>query len=78
MGGGAVQGGLVGGGFIGRLLGFGGREWVAGIPFRGAWRASVAPAQQGGPWLASAMGGPARLAPARHGKDREERDKEDG
>jgi hypothetical protein len=25
-----------------------------------------------GPWLASAMGGPARLAPARHGIDREE------
>jgi hypothetical protein len=37
----------IGAALKGRLLGFGWREWAAGIPFRGTRRPSGAPAQQG-------------------------------
>jgi hypothetical protein len=57
MGGGAVQGGRVGRLLVGAAPRVWGREWAAGIRFRGAWRPSGGASTAGRwPW------GPARLA----------------
>jgi hypothetical protein len=81
MGGGAATGRGIGRGFKGRLLGFGWREWAAGIPFRGTRRPSrgASAAGQGRhgwrrPW--GRRGSPPCV---RHGgEERQGKDKEDG
>jgi hypothetical protein len=66
MGGGAATGRPVGGGFKGRLLGFGDARVGGWDSVQGRVEAirGTSTAGRGRSWLASAMG-PARLAPAR-------------